>query len=166
LSKTPVHPIINLDMQANTKDVVTLKVSRVDSRVALPRYESDGAAGMDLRAFLEADLPIPPLGRAKIPTGLKFEIPEGFEGQVRPRSGLAAKFGVTVLNSPGTVDSDYRGEVAVVLVNLGADVFTVKNGDRVAQMVIAPFVRASIRQAETEELSVTARNSGGFGSTG
>jgi len=145
---------------------VPLKVSRTDPSVTLPRYESDGAAGMDLKAFLGEDLLIPSMGRAKVPTGLRLEIPEGFEGQVRPRSGLAAKFGVTVLNSPGTIDSDYRGEVAVVLVNLGAETFTVKNGDRIAQLVIAPFIRASILEAETEELSVTVRNGGGFGSTG
>jgi len=143
---------------------VRLKISRTDPCVALPRYESEGAAGMDLKAFLGEDLLIPPLGRAKVPTGLRLEIPEGFEGQVRPRSGLAAKFGVTVLNSPGTIDSDYRGEVAVVLVNLGAETFTVKDGDRIAQLVIAPFLRADI--VETGELSVTTRNSGGFGSTG
>jgi len=153
-----------------------IKASRTDPRVALPRYESAGAAGMDLRAFLEEDLVIPPLGRAKVPTGLRLEIPEGFEGQVRPRSGLAAKHGVTVLNSPGTIDSDYRGEVAVLLANLGERDFAVKNGDRIAQLVIAPFARASIsdasafadgpESAETGGLSVTARGSGGFGSTG
>jgi len=151
-------------MQANTNPTVTLKVSRVDPRVSLPRYESDGAAGMDLRAFLEKDLPIPPMGRAVIPTGLKIEIPEGFEGQVRPRSGLAAKHGVTVLNTPGTIDPDYRGEVGIILINLGTETFTVENGSRIAQLVIAPFARAAV--VETGELSVTARNSGGFGSTG
>ncbi|MCL2191993.1 MAG: dUTP diphosphatase [Treponema sp.] len=145
---------------------VSLKVSRTDPRVMLPRYESDGAAGMDLKAFLGEDLLILPMGRAKVPTGLVLEIPEGFEGQVRPRSGLAAKFGVTVLNSPGTIDSDYRGELAVILVNFGTETFTVKDGDRIAQLVIAPFTRASILEVETEKLSVTVRNSGGFGSTG
>ncbi|MCL2190945.1 MAG: dUTP diphosphatase [Treponema sp.] len=144
----------------------TLKVSRTDPRVTLPRYESAGAAGMDLRAFLAEDLPIPPMGRAKVPTGLCLEIPEGFEGQVRPRSGLAARHGVTVLNSPGTIDSDYRGELAVILANFGAETFTVKNGDRVAQLVIAPFARAFILEAETGKLSVTERGAGGFGSTG
>ena len=151
-------------MQVNVEPRVTLKVSRTDPCVELPRYESEGAAGMDLKAFLGEDLFIPPLGRTKVPTGLRLEIPEGFEGQVRPRSGLAAKFGVTVLNSPGTIDSDYRGEVAVVLVNLGAEPFAVRNGDRIAQLVIAPFLRADI--VEAGELSVTPRNSGGFGSTG
>jgi len=156
----------NCGMRENEKSLTTLKILRTDPRVELPRYESVGAAGMDLRAFLEEELQIPPLGRAKIPTGLKLEIPEGFEGQVRPRSGLAAKHGVTVLNSPGTIDGDYRGEVAVLLVNLGAETFVVKNGERIAQLVVAPFVRASIADAETGELSVTARGGGGFGSTG
>ena len=146
---------------------VTLKIARIDPRVQLPQYESSGAAGMDLRAFLEADLSIPPLGRARVPTGLRIEIPEGFEGQVRPRSGLAIKFGVTVLNSPGTIDSDYRGDLDIILVNLGAENFMVKDGDRIAQLVIAPVLTAAdIVVVETGELSVTARGSGGFGSTG
>jgi len=145
---------------------VTLKIARKNPKIPLPRYESSGAAGMDLRAFLDEDLSLPPLGRAKVPTGLTIEIPEGFEGQVRPRSGLAAKFGITVLNSPGTIDSDYRGEVAVLLVNLGSETFTVKNGERIAQLVIAPFARAAVVEAEADALSVTARDGGGFGSTG
>jgi dUTP pyrophosphatase len=146
---------------------VTLKIARIDPRVQLPQYESAGAAGMDLRAFLAADVSIPPLGRARVPTGLRIEIPEGFEGQVRPRSGLAIKFGVTVLNSPGTIDSDYRGDVDIILANLGAEAFVVKNGDRIAQLIIAPVLTASdVVVAETGELSVTARGGGGFGSTG
>jgi len=144
-----------------------LKIARIDPQVPLPRYESAGAAGMDLRAFLAADLTIPPLGRVRVPTGLRIEIPEGFEGQVRPRSGLAIKFGVTVLNSPGTIDSDYRGDVDIILVNLGAEAFVVKNGDRIAQLVIAPVLSAQETViVETGELSVTARGGGGFGSTG
>ena len=159
-------------MQSNAQFAATLKVYRTDPRVEPPRYESPGAAGMDLRAFLGEDLSIPPLGRAKIPTGLRIEIPEGFEGQVRPRSGLAAKRGVTVLNSPGTIDGDYRGEVAVLLVNLGDETFVVKDGDRIAQLVVAPFARVSVADVgegadpETGGLSVTARGGGGFGSTG
>jgi len=141
-----------------------LKVTRIDPSVQLPRYETKGAAGMDLRAFLAEEIAIPPLGRAKIPTGLRVEIPEGFEGQVRPRSGLAVKFGVTVLNSPGTIDSDYRGDLDIILINLGADAFIVKNGERIAQLVIAPAHRAVIE--ETEALSLTERGAGGFGSTG
>jgi len=144
-----------------------LKIARIDPRVSLPQYESAGAAGIDLRAFLAADLSIPPLGRARVPTGLRIEIPEGYEGQVRPRSGLAIKFGITVLNSPGTIDSDYRGDVDIILVNLGAEVFVVKNGDRIAQLVIAPVLSApDVTIVETGELSVTARGGGGFGSTG
>jgi dUTP pyrophosphatase len=144
-----------------------LKIARIDPRVQLPQYESAGAAGMDLRAFLADDLTIPPLGRARVPTGLRIEIPEGYEGQVRPRSGLAIKCGVTVLNSPGTIDSDYRGDVDIILVNLGAEAFVVKNGDRIAQLVIAPVLSApDVTIVETGELSVTARGGGGFGSTG
>jgi len=146
---------------------VTLKIARIDPRVQLPQYESSGAAGMDLRAFLATDVSIPPLGRARVPTGLRIEIPEGYEGQVRPRSGLAIKFGVTVLNSPGTIDSDYRGDLDIILVNLGAEAFVVKNGDRIAQLVIAPVLSgADLAIVETGELSVTARGAGGFGSTG
>ena len=143
---------------------IALKISRIDPRVRLPEYASEGAAGMDLRAFLEADLSIPPLGRVKVPTGLGFEIPQGFEAQVRPRSGLAVKFGITVLNSPGTIDSDYRGDLEIILINLGAEAFAVKNGDRIAQLVITPVSRVTV--LETDELSVTERGSGGFGSTG
>ena len=141
-----------------------LKILKADPRIPLPRYESEGAAGLDLRAFIAADTPIPPLGRAKIPTGLTVEIPAGFEAQVRPRSGLAFKHGLTVLNSPGTIDSDYRGELEIILINLGAETFTVKDGDRIAQLVIAPVSRA--RVVESESLSATERGGGGFGSTG
>jgi dUTP pyrophosphatase len=146
------------------KQTVTVHIARTDPRVRLPEYETEGAAGMDLRAFLAENITIPPLGRAKIPTGLRIEIPEGFEGQVRPRSGLALKFGVTVLNAPGTIDSDYRGDVDVILVNLSTEAFTVKDGDRIAQLLIAPVLRADL--AETGDLSATGRGSGGFGSTG
>jgi dUTP pyrophosphatase len=132
----------------------------------LPAYETRGAAGMDLRAAIDADKPLvlAPGKRAFVPTGFVFEIPEGFEGQVRPRSGLAAKNGVTCLNAPGTVDSDYRGEVKVILVNHGEEDFTVTRGMRIAQMVIAPFIQARI--AEVSEATETARGAGGFGSTG
>jgi dUTP pyrophosphatase len=132
----------------------------------LPAYESAGAAGMDLRAAVPQDEPvvIQPLGRAMVPTGLAMAVPAGFEAQVRPRSGLAARAGVTCLNTPGTIDSDYRGEVHVILINLGAEAFTVRRGDRIAQLVIAPVVQA--RWAEVESLDDTARGAGGFGSTG
>ena len=119
---------------------------------------------MDLRAHLEEDLIIPPLGRARVPTGLFLEVPPGYEAQVRPRSGLAARHGVTVLNSPGTIDSDYRGEVEVILINLGEEAFRVKAGDRIAQMLLMPVYRP--RLVQRDELSETQRGSGGFGSTG
>ena len=141
-----------------------LLVKKMEAGVQLPRYESPGAAGMDLKAFTGADMTIPPMGRAKIPTGLFVEIKQGYEAQVRPRSGLAIRHGVTVLNAPGTIDSDYRGELEVILINLGAEPFTVKNGDRIAQMVISPVARAEVSEAEL--LSETERGTGGFGSTG
>jgi len=119
---------------------------------------------MDLRAFLSADVSIPPLGRTKIPTGLKIELPEGYEAQVRPRSGLALKKGITVLNSPGTIDSDYRGDVDIILVNLGAEDVTIKDGERIAQIVVAPVCRVLIE--ETDTLAESKRGGGGFGSTG
>ncbi|MGC6534155.1 MAG: dUTP diphosphatase [Parvibaculales bacterium] len=134
--------------------------------LALPAYESNEAAGMDLRAALPADAPVvlAPGARALIPTGFAMALPPGFEAQVRPRSGLAAKNGVTVLNTPGTVDSDYRGEVKVILINLGDEPFTIERNMRMAQMIIAPVVQAQL-QAVTS-LDETARGSGGFGSTG
>ena len=132
----------------------------------LPAYETSGAAGMDLRAAVDdADpLVLRPGGRAMVPTGLAFAVPLGFEAQVRPRSGLAAKAGVTCLNTPGTVDSDYRGEVKVILINLGEEDFTIRRGDRIAQLVIAPVVQAA--WSEVESLDDTQRGAGGFGSTG
>jgi len=132
----------------------------------LPAYETPGSAGMDLRAAIEdgAPLDIAPGGRFAVPTGLIMEIPEGYEAQVRPRSGLALKFGVTCLNSPGTIDSDYRGEVKVILANLGAEPFVVTRGMRVAQLVIAPVVQ--VRLTVGAALSETGRGAGGFGSTG
>lgn len=130
----------------------------------LPHYETLASAGMDLRANLEAPVILKPLGRAIVPTGIFMELPVGYEAQVRPRSGLAAKKGVTVLNAPGTIDADYRGEVGVILVNLSNEDFTVENGERVAQMVIAKHERAE--WVEVETLSETDRGAGGFGSTG
>jgi dUTP pyrophosphatase len=128
----------------------------------LPAYESEHAAGMDLRAAEDAILP--PAGRALVATGFAIALPQGFEAQVRPRSGLAAKHGVTVLNAPGTIDADYRGEVKVILINHGADAFAIKRGDRIAQMVVAPVTRVTL--AEAASLSETGRGAGGFGSTG
>ncbi|MES1991788.1 MAG: dUTP diphosphatase [Pseudomonadota bacterium] len=132
----------------------------------LPRYETDGAAGMDLVAAIAADEPLVLASGARtlVPTGLAIALPKGFEAQVRPRSGLAAKNGVTVLNSPGTVDCDYRGEIKVILINHGSDPFTITRGTRIAQMVIAPVTRGTF--IEVTSLDETARGSGGFGSTG
>jgi dUTP pyrophosphatase len=141
-----------------------VRILKKDSAARLPEYETSGASGADIRARITEDVIIPPLGRAKIPTGLVFEIQSGYEAQIRPRSGLAARHGVTVLNSPGTIDSDYRGEVEIILINLGTGDFTVKDGERIAQVVIAPVEKARI--VEAEGLSETKRNSGGFGSTG
>lgn len=130
----------------------------------VPRAGSDGSSGVDLRAAVDAELELAPGGRALVPTGLAVEIPPGWEGQVRPRSGLALRHGVTVANAPGTVDSDYRGEVGVVLVNLGSEPFPIRRGDRIAQLVVCPVARVDWREAE--ELSPTERGGGGFGSTG
>ena len=125
---------------------------------------SAGAAGLDLASAADAPIELAPGGRVAVPTGLAFAIPHGFEGQVRPRSGLARKFGVTVANAPGTIDSDYRGEVQVLLVNLGAEPYTVQPGDRIAQLVIAPVSIAELE--ETASLDETVRGAGGFGHTG
>jgi len=132
----------------------------------LPAYETAGAAGMDLRAAVpeEEALVLRPGARAAVPTGLAFALPDGFEAQVRPRSGLALKAGVTVANAPGTIDADYRGELKVLLVNLGEEDFVIRRGDRIAQLVIAPVVQATWR--EVGELDATDRGAGGFGSTG
>ena len=134
--------------------------------LALPAYQTAHAAGLDLLAAVPADQPLTLLpGRyALVPTGFMIALPEGYEAQVRPRSGLAAKHGVTVLNAPGTVDADYRGEISVLLINHGAEPFTIKRGERIAQMVIAPVARAVL--VAVSELSSTARGSGGYGSTG
>ena len=130
----------------------------------LPAYQSAGAAGADLHAHLDADLVIPPGGRTLVPTGLRLEIPEGFEGQVRMRSGLALRHGLTLLNAPGTIDSDYRGEVKVILANLGSEPVTLTRGERIAQLVFAPVTRAKLTLAQ--KLAPTSRAGGGFGSTG
>lgn len=130
----------------------------------LPSYETIASAGMDLRAHIEQDIILKPLERSIIPTGLFMALPVGYEAQVRPRSGSAAKYGLTVLNSPGTIDADYRGEICVILVNLSNADFTIKNGERVAQMVIAKHERAKWNLVQS--LSETSRGAGGFGSTG
>ena len=130
----------------------------------LPSYATEHAAGMDLCAAIANDIALQPGQRTLVPTGLSIALPEGYEAQVRPRSGLALKHGVTVLNSPGTIDADYRGEVQVILANLGNESFTVTRGMRIAQMVVARYSRVEWQQ--TEQLSATARGAGGFGSTG
>ncbi len=147
---------------------ITVKVRRLPHAkgLPLPAYQTPDAAGMDLLAAIPeaVTLLLEPDHRVVIPTGLSFELPGGSEAQVRPRSGLAAKYGVTVLNSPGTIDADYRGEVSVILINLGAEPFAIRRGDRVAQMIIAPVTQAKLVDAKT--LSQTSRGAGGFGSTG
>lgn len=130
----------------------------------LPSYESSSAAGMDLRADVKEAVTLNPLERALVPTGIYIELPHGFEAQIRPRSGLAAKHGVTVLNTPGTIDADYRGEIKVILVNLSSVPFTINNGERIAQMVVA--AHQQVEWKEAIELSETNRGAGGFGSTG
>lgn len=130
----------------------------------LPQYETAHAAGMDIRAFIEAEITIKPLQRVLVPTGLYIELPVGFEAQIRPRSGLAYKHGISIVNSPGTIDADYRGEIKVLLVNLSDTDFVVNNGDRIAQMVIAKH--ETIAWNTVEELSDTARGAGGYGHTG
>lgn len=132
--------------------------------LALPHYATEGAAGLDLIAAVESEIALPPGGRAAIPCGFAIELPKGFEAQVRPRSGLALNHGVTVLNAPGTIDSDYRGEVKAILVNLGDKPFAIGRGAKIAQMVIARHEQAEI--VENEVLSESARGAGGFGSTG
>ncbi|MCE2516523.1 MAG: dUTP diphosphatase [Alphaproteobacteria bacterium] len=132
--------------------------------IDLPSYESAGAAGMDLRAAIAEPITLAPMQREAVPTGLQIAIPQGYEAQVRPRSGLAFKHGLTVANAPGTIDSDYRGEVKVLLINLGDQAVEIERGMRIAQMVVAPVTLAT--WAEVDRLDATARGSGGFGSTG
>ena len=134
------------------------------SRNALPLYQTPLSAGMDVRADLEQSVTLAPLGRAMIPTGLYVELPEGYEMQGRPRSGLAAKHGITVLNSPGTIDADYRGEIRIILVNLSGEAFTIEPGERIAQLVVARHEQ--VEWEPVEELGTTERGAGGFGSTG
>ncbi|MEE4013291.1 dUTP diphosphatase [Roseibium sp. FZY0029] len=145
---------------------VTLQLKRLEHGrdLPLPTYQSVLAAGLDLLAAVDGPITLAPGARALVPTGLAMALPAGYEAQVRPRSGLAAKHGVTVLNTPGTIDADYRGEVKVILINLGEDPFKISRGDRIAQMVIAPVLQADL--VEVEVLPETERGTGGFGSTG
>lgn len=143
----------------------TVKIQVVNkSKHEMPRYQTEGSAGMDLRANIDTDITLGPLERAIVPTGLFIALPRGYEAQIRPRSGLAAKHGLTVLNTPGTIDSDYRGEICVILVNLSSTPFVIKDGERVCQMVIAKHETAEIEAVET--LDETERGAGGFGHTG
>lgn len=142
---------------------IAVRVVR-DSPNALPQYETADSAGLDLRAHLDEALTLAPGDRALVPTGLRLEIPPGYEGQVRPRSGLALKHGLTVLNAPGTIDADYRGDVGVILINTSTTPQTLEPGDRVAQIIFAPVTRAQL--VEVDELTDSTRSSGGFGSTG
>ena len=142
-----------------------LKIRIVNtSSLPLPQYSTPLSAGMELRADIEVPLTIAPMGRVLVPTGIRIELPEGYEAQIRPRSGLAAKHGVTVLNTPGTIDADYRGEIKVILVNLSDTPFTIERGERIAQMVISSYTRAE--WIETDELGESERGEGGFGHTG
>lgn len=149
-----------------TLDSLELRIMTLAHHAGLdvPAYQTPSAAGMDLAAAIDKDIILNSGDRYAVPTGLVMAIPEGYEGQIRPRSGLAAKYGVTVANAPGTIDADYRGEILVLLINLGADLFTITRGMRIAQIVIAPISQASI--SVVEELDATTRGSGGFGSTG
>ena len=146
-----------------------LRLPNHDPALPLPDYATEGAAGMDLRACLAPDdrrhgLKLPALGRVLVPTGLAIALPSGHEGQIRPRSGLAVQHGITVLNGPGTIDADYRGELSILLVNLGAETATVRHGERIAQLVVAPVARAN--PIAVDDLGPTPRGAGGFGSTG
>ncbi len=143
---------------------ILLKFLKLNEKVTIPSYQTEGAAGMDLCAFLETPLTLKPLERKLVPTGLKMELPKGYEAQVRPRSGMSIKHGITLINCVGTIDEDYRGELCVPVVNLSNKEFTINNGDRIAQMIISPVTKADIEVVQ--ELSKTQRGEGGFGSTG
>ena len=139
-------------------------IKKLSKNINLPKYETDGSAGMDLSANIENSISIKPGKSSIIPTGISVSIPKNFELQIRPRSGLAAKNQISVLNTPGTIDADYRGEIKVILINLGEKTFTVEKGARIAQMVLCPIIKAKLK--EVENLEKTSRGSGGFGSTG
>jgi len=144
--------------------MVKVLIKKLNSKVQLPKYKTDGSSGMDLMAFTESPINIRPQESALIPTGITIAIPEDTEIQIRPRSGLAAKSNISVLNTPGTIDSDYRGEIKIILFNHGKEEFIINNNDRVAQMILMPIIKAEFE--EVEDLPKTLRGSGGFGSTG
>ncbi len=141
-----------------------LKIHRLENNIQIPFYATEGAAGMDLTAGISEPMEFKPFERKLVPTGIIIELPNGYEAQVRPRSGLSIKFGMTLINCVGTIDEDYRGEVCVPMINLSAETYTVQPGERIAQMIISPVHKAEI--VEVQELTTTARASGGFGSTG
>jgi len=141
-----------------------IQIKKLSDSVLIPKYETTGSSGMDIAAHIPNNIIIDPGEKALISTGLSIAIPKGYEVQIRPRSGLAAKKNITVLNTPGTIDADYRGEIKVILINLGKEKFIIKNGERIAQMVVCPVVQAYLE--EVNELTNTDRGSGGFGSTG
>ena len=143
---------------------INLKIQKLDEKVTVPCYQTEGAAGMDLCAFLNEPVTLKSLERKLIPTGLKMELPHRYEEQVRPRSGMSKKHGITLVNCVGTIDEDYRGELCVPVINLSTEEFTIQNGDRIAQMIVAPVTKAEI--SVVTELSDTQRGEGGFGSTG
>ena len=144
--------------------MIKVLVKKLNPKAELPKYKTEGSSGMDLMALIENPITIKPQNSALIPTGLSIAIPEDTEVQIRPRSGLAAKSSISVLNTPGTIDSDYRGEIKIILFNHGKEEFTVNNNDRIAQMILMPVLKAEFE--EVEELPKTIRGSGGFGSTG
>ncbi len=150
-------------MSTDTAEILIKCLSHHDG-LTLPAYSSEGASGMDLAAAVDHDFILQPGGRALVPTGIAISLPPGFEAQIRPRSGLALKHGIGLLNSPGTIDSDYRGEIQVIVINLGQEPCVIKRGLRIAQMIISQYVTASFKVVE--ELDVTLRNDGGFGHTG
>ena len=141
-----------------------IQIKKLSKDVLTPKYETSGSSGMDIAAYIEEDIIIHPGDKALIPSGFSLSIPKGYEVQIRPRSGLAAKKSITVLNTPGTIDADYRGELKIILINHSKEKFSVKKGERIAQMVVCPVTQAQLE--EVEELSVTNRGAGGFGSTG
>ena len=143
---------------------LTIKIKKLQNCTGLPTYQSSGAAGMDLCAGIQESVTLSPLERKLIPTGIMIELPHGYEAQIRPRSGLSIKKGITLINCVGTIDEDYRGEVCVGLINLSNEAYTISPGERIAQMVIAPVIQVKIK--ETEFLTETSRGAGGFGSTG
>lgn len=143
---------------------VKLNIRRLEHNISVPQYATEGAAGMDLTAAISEPLEFKPFERKLVPTGIIIELPSGYEAQVRPRSGLSIKHGMTLINCIGTIDEDYRGEVCVPMVNLSQEVYTINSGDRIAQMIISPVQKVDI--VEVEEVSCTSRSSGGFGSTG